>query len=471
MINKQTKIVATIASNRCEISFIKELHEAGVDVVRLNTAHQSPEESNLLIANVRKASERLAIIVDTKGPEIRTLPFEDGINATVEAGQKILVRGAIKGYSDSKHLLVNYAKLVNRVIVGATLLIDDGEIALAVIGKRNGYLVCRAESAGTIKGKKSVNIPGANLNLPSLSSKDKTFIDWAIEQKIDFIAHSFVRNAKDVLDIQKILDQKKSPIKIIAKIENQAGIDNIDRILDYAYGIMVARGDMGVEIPMEDVPAVQKELIKKCIARQKPVITATQMLHTMINNPRPTRAEVSDVANAILDGTDAVMLSGETAYGDYPVQAVKTMAQIANKFDHNKALVFGEHYHDSNKMLTYLAKSAVKIAEELKAREIIVSDLSAFSASALAAFRPTMPIFVKCADKCRVRELAITYGINAHYVEPRLFGPKLLSDMLKSLVRKEKLHRSDIVVFLSGEVGAENSGHNIEVCQVGKYIS
>ncbi|MDD4412344.1 MAG: pyruvate kinase [Patescibacteria group bacterium] len=469
MIKKQTKIVATISSENCAIDFIKKLHHEGVDVVRLNTAHQTPEESSLVVKNVRAASERLAILVDTKGPEMRTLPFENG-NLVIKKGDIIKVAGAKTGFSSEKLLLVNFHGLVEKTPKGAMILIDDGETALLVTGKKNDALLCEVQNDGVIKGKKSINIPGVELNLPSLSAKDKSFISWAIKEDIDFIAHSFVRNDKDVVAIQKMLDAKKSPIKIIAKIENQAGVDNIDKILNHAYGIMVARGDLGVEIPMEEVPFVQKMLIKKCVERQKPVITATQMLHTMIDNPRPTRAEVSDVTNALLDGTDAIMLSGETAYGKHPISAVKTMSKIAGKVDRMKSLVFNASIRDENKAIDYLSKSAVKAAEELGVEEIIVSDLSNFSVEVLSSYRPTVPLFVKCSDKKRVRELSLSYGVNAHYIEPAWFKEDLLTKVLSDLVKKQRLYPKDIIVYLSGDEKSKYTSCNMEICEVAKYI-
>lgn len=469
MINKQTKIVATISGENCEVEFIKKLHSQGVDVVRLNTAHQTTAESDKVVANVRQASERLAILVDTKGPEMRTLPFAEGVNLPVKSGDKVRLKGASSGQSSTRSVLINYPKLYHKVPLGASVLIDDGDIALEVKSKKGDHLICEALNDGVIKGKKSVNLPGVELNLPSLSAKDKDFIDWAIKAKVDFIAHSFVRNAADVLAIQKALDRHKSPIKIIAKIENRTGLDNIDKILDHAYGVMVARGDMGVEIPAEEVPMAQKELIKKCVLRGKPIITATQMLHSMINNPRPTRAEVSDIANAILDGTDALMLSGETAYGRYPEQAVKMMSKIALKFDRVKAEVFNSQIRPEKKEVDYLAKLAVKAADELKAKEIIMNDAGDGAVETIASYRPTVPVFVKCSDKARVRALALSYGVYAHHLEAKEFGPGLLRSVIKKLTAKGKLEQKDLVIYLKSDTG-EDGDLTLEICRVGKVI-
>ena len=328
MYKKQTKIVCTIAHNRCEKDFIKSLFDAGMNVARLNTAHIEIEDANYIVENIRSVSNRIGILIDTKGPEVRICNLETPL--IISKGQEIIISVS---ENPGNGFMVNYENFVNEVPIGKDLLIDDGEIHLTVDSKNNDSLVCTATNSGEIKNKKSVNVPGVNLQMPSLTKKDAEFINWASKNEVEFIAHSFVRNNEDVMAVQKILDENNSPIKIIAKIENQEGINNLESILDSTYGIMVARGDLGIEVPAEDVPNLQKMMIQTAIKRVKPVITATQMLHSMIDNPRATRAEVSDVANAIYDGTDALMLSGETAYGNYAVEAVETMSKIARKVE------------------------------------------------------------------------------------------------------------------------------------------
>ncbi|MEI6378457.1 MAG: pyruvate kinase [Candidatus Falkowbacteria bacterium] len=470
MINKQTKIVATISNKNCSVDFLRKLHDAGMDVVRLNTAHQTPEESSEVVAKVRATSQRLAIMVDTKGPEIRTRYFAEGISLPVKKGQLVKMAGSAKGESAPGLMLVDYPRFAAELSKGSQILIDDGELALEVVSKKKDHVVVKVMNEGVIKGKKSVNVPGVSLTLPSLSIKDKTFIDWAMAEKIDFIAHSFVRDDKDVLAIRKLLDAKKSPIKIIAKIENRAGVENIDKIIAVADGIMVARGDLGVEIPMEEVPFVQKLLIRKCVEQGKSVITATQMLHSMIQNPRPTRAEVSDVTNAMLDGTDAVMLSGETAYGDHALAAVRTMATIACKVDVMKSLVYSTRIRPEHRLADYLSKAAVKMAEELGAKEIILSDVSDYSAEMVASYRPSVPVFVKCVNETRARQLALSYGIYAHCLPKEEFNNGMLRKMLTDLVRKGKLKSKDLIVYLSGEQSSGLVGDQLEICQVAKYI-
>jgi pyruvate kinase len=328
---KKTKIVATISDLNCDTKLIRDLKNAGMDVVRLNTAHQTHDDTLKVVNNVRKVSEQIALLLDTKGPEIRTTEASE--NIPVAFGDRVTIKGNAEKITTRDCVFVNYKGFVKDVPVGSRILIDDGEIELIVVDKIKSELICEATNNGIISGKKSVNIPSVHVKLPTLSQKDINYIHFAIDNKLDFIAHSFVRNKNDALAVQRILDERGSDIKIIAKIENQDGVDNIDEILDHVYGIMIARGDLAVEIPQERIPVVQKMIINKCIARRKPVITATQMLHSMIHNPRPTRAEISDVANAVYDGTDAIMLSGETAYGDYPVGAVETMSNIAQEIE------------------------------------------------------------------------------------------------------------------------------------------
>jgi pyruvate kinase len=326
---KQTKIVATVSDKRCDVDFMRDLFEAGMNVVRMNSAHLAQEGFDKIVASVRAVSNRIGILMDTKGPEVRTTVCDESI--AFKTGDILKIQGAPDQKTTKEVISVNYANLAKDLKIGDVLLIDDGELEFKVIGKDANYLTIEALNDAVLGSRKSVNIPGVRISLPSLTEKDRTNILYAIENKIDFIAHSFVRTKRDVLDIQKILDAHKSPIKIIAKIENQEGVDNIDEILKVAYGIMIARGDLGIEVPQEKIPGLQRVLIRKCIAAKKPVIVATQMLHSMITNPRPTRAEVTDVANAIYYRTDAIMLSGETAYGKFPVEAVHTMSNIARE--------------------------------------------------------------------------------------------------------------------------------------------
>ncbi|MCF7795147.1 pyruvate kinase [Patescibacteria group bacterium] len=470
MIDKKTKIVATISDRKCDVKFLKQLYESGMDVVRLNTAHQEHGDALKVLKNVRKVSSRIGVLLDTKGPEMRITSMEKPIE--VKKGDLIKFKGTSKNESSSDSCLyVNYKDFVKDVPLGANILIDDGDIELKVKQKKGGYLYCETYDSGIIKSKKSINVPNAKINLPALTKKDKDFIKFSIDNDIDFIAHSFVRSKEDVLAVQKILDRHKSSIKIIAKIENKEGVDNIDEILDNVYGIMVARGDLAVEIPAEQVPLVQKNLIKKCIAKQKPIITATQMLHSMIKNSRPTRAEVSDVANAILDGTDAIMLSGETAFGDYPLASVNTMSKIAIETEKGVKLPDLIPLYQGDKTITsYLCQSAVRIAQDLDVKEIIVSSDIAFSAELIASYRGSVPVSVKCFNERRVRELSLTYGVSAHYIK-KMSKTSLLKQTLKILIDIKKIKKNDLILYLFNNLDNRSTANSIEIFKVSKYLN
>ncbi len=449
MLKKQTKIICTIAHNRCERDFIQKLYDAGMNVARINTAHVSLAEADMMLQNIRAVSEGIGLLIDTKGPEVRTCEMEDAIELaagdTVVIGDKTTPTGGF---------MVNYEDFCSEVPQGAAILIDDGETQLTVVEKKDGLLLCRAENSGVIKNRKSLNVPQVELDLPALTEKDAQFIDWATHSDIEFIAHSFVRNRDDVMAIQSILNMRKSPIKIIAKIENREGVDNLESILDVAHGAMVARGDLGIEIPAEEVPIIQKLIIKTCVRRVKPVITATQMLHSMIDNPRATRAEVSDVANAIYDGTDAVMLSGETAYGKYPIEAVTTMADIARSVEAQEApLSFTlPVLHQSEELMprNHLAKSAVAMAAAIPAKAIITSTKSGDTAQICASYRGKTPIYALSASMRTVRELSLSYGVYAQRIDIPPTTDALVKAAMKRLVDEKMIAMEDLVVFIGG---------------------
>ena len=331
---KQTKIVASISDRRCSKEFIQDLFNAGMNVVRMNTAHATPEGIREIISNVRKVSRHIGILIDTKGPEVRTTACKAPIVYKTGDVVKIFGRPEI----ESEHDIVNltYVNFADDVHEGDEILFDDGALSMRVIGINGPAVIAQVQNDGVLGSKKSVNVPGVHIDLPALTDKDIININLAIDEDIDFIAHSFVRNAADVKAVQDILDARGSDIKIISKIENQEGVDNIDEILEASYGIMIARGDLGIEVPIECIPGIQRNLIRKCVKAKKPVIVATQMLHTMRDNPRPTRAEVTDITNAIYYRTDALMLSGETATGKYPIEALKKMAHIAEQAEKDK---------------------------------------------------------------------------------------------------------------------------------------
>lgn len=458
---KKTKIIATISNNNCEPDFLASLYWAGMNAVRLNTAHQTPEEALIVIRNIRAVSDRIAILIDTKGPEIRTTDFDGKI--TVKTGDIISVKGAGPEKMSPECICVSYSDITKDVSVGNTLLIDDGEVELEVIENNQDYLVCEVKNDGVIEGRKSVNVPTVKINLPSLTSRDIEFIRFAAKNDIDFIAHSFVRNKDDVLAVQKILDEENSPIRIIAKIENREGLDNIDQILDRCYGIMVARGDLAIEVPAEQIPLQQKSLVHKCIERRKPVIIATQMLQSMVDSPRPSRAEVSDVANACLDGTDAIMLSGETAYGKYPLEAVKMMAKIAREIGQGHETFIDAPYETDQIVTSYLAKAAIKASLRLQTKAIIADSISGRTIRSMAAYRGKSPIFAQCYSGRVVRQLAISYGIVPHYIKEDLTSHEFLQKTLTRLLNEGRFEEDDLITVLAGHFGAESGASYIEI--------
>ncbi|NDV77524.1 pyruvate kinase [Dysgonomonas sp. 511] len=477
MTQKKTKIVATISDLRCDVDFLRSLYNEGINVVRMNSAHMTEEGFVQVMTNVRAVSPHIGIMMDTKGPEIRTTKTATDAKIAVKTGDKIKVVGDLDFLSTQEQIGVSYPSIVADVPVGSMLLIDDGETALKVVDKTAEYLLCEVQNDGTIGSRKSVNIPGVSVNLPSITAKDKRSIEIAIANKADFIAHSFVRHKQDVLDVQKILDEHNSPIKIIAKIENQEGVDNIDEIFETAYGVMVARGDLGIEVPQENIPAIQRLLIRKAVEYKKPVIVATQMLHTMIENPRPTRAEVTDIANAVYYGTDAVMLSGETAYGKYPVEAVRAMAQICATTEQSKLdekaipVPFKDSEYDTT---SFLAKQAVKAATQLGISGIITDSYTGRTARTIAAFRSKCPVYAMCCSEEVARQLSVCYGVEATYQEStgytthkhKEYFLKALNGLLdRGLIKKE-----DQVAYLSGSFGEGKGTSFLEINQVGRVV-
>lgn len=464
---KLTKIVATISDKRCEPEFLKRLYRAGMNVVRLNTAHQTHDDALKVIESVREVSNKIGILLDTKGPEIRTTAATDKI--PVKSGDFIKMKGDPNGISSSEMVCVSYPDFARDIPDGSIILIDDGDIELRAVKHEADYVICEVRNEGYIKGRKSVNIPSVHIKLPSLSEKDKGFIRFAIEQDLDFIAHSFVRNKEDVKAVQDILDEQNSKIKIIAKIENQEGVDNIDEILDVVHGVMVARGDLAIEVPRERIPAIQKMIIRRCMEKRKVVITATQMLHSMIDNPRPTRAEVSDIATAIYDGTDAVMLSGETAYGKYPEEAVKVMTSVAKEVEQNK-----KPYADdlaivalSSEVSGWLCQSAVEAATKLNTQAIVADTTSGRTIRNLAGFRGNRPIFAMAYSRHTMRVLSLSYGVHVNYIERRNTPDEFMCAGLAKLVEREYLKNDDPIVVIAGSFGKGTGASFIEIGKVG----
>ncbi len=468
--DKATKIVATISDKRCEVDFLSALYKEGMNVVRMNSAHLEREGFLKIINNVRAVSKHIALLIDTKGPEIRTTVVSDE-DIQIKNGDLIKIKGDPNSACKPGEIYVSYPHFVRDLQVDDEILIDDGEIDLKVESKDKEYVYCIAQNDGILGSRKTVNVPGVRINLPSITEKDKRNILFAIEQDLDFIAHSFVRNKQDLIDIQKILDEHESQIKIIAKIENQEGVDNIDEILDHAYGVMIARGDLGIEVAQEKIPGIQRKLIRKCVRARKPVIVATQMLHSMIHNPRPTRAEVTDVANAIYYRTDALMLSGETAQGKYPIEAVRTMANIAKESEKTKLLENDIPVPIASKDVTsFLCNAAVDSSHKLKTQAIITDTYSGRTARYLAAYRGIVPIMAICYQERPTRELALSYGVFPFYQEGTGNTQQYFIEALQHLIEWDWIQRDNVVCYLSGSFPDEFGTTFLEINQVGKIL-
>lgn len=413
---KKTKIVCTLGPASDSEEVLTQLVQNGLNVCRFNFSHGSHEEQKARMDTAKKVREKLnlpiALLLDTKGPEIRTGNFADPEVLLEQGSQFIITMDEVLGTKEK--CTVSYKGLINDVKVGDTILIDDGLVGLRVTEIKDQDIICVVENSGIVKNHKGVNLPGVKINLPALTEKDISDIEFGIEQGIDFIAASFVRKASDVLAIREILENNNAThIQIISKIENQEGVENLDEILQVSDGLMVARGDLGVEVPTEEIPIIQKNMIKKCNELGKPVITATQMLDSMIRNPRPTRAEVTDVANAIYDGTDAIMLSGETAAGKYPVEAVKVMASIAKRIE--ETLDYEELLKASNlkgsTVTDAISYATCTTAVELNASAIVTSTSSGHTARMVSKFRPKTPIVAATDSEVTKRQLSLSWGV------------------------------------------------------------
>ena len=468
MINdvKRTKIVCTLGPASEKEETLRELIKSGLNVCRMNFSHGSHEEHKGRIDLVKKVREELgqptAILLDTKGPEIRTGQF-DAPEVLLEEGQTFTI--TMKDVMGNKEMCtVSYKGLAKDVEPGNTILIDDGLVGLKVKEVNGDDIVCIVENSGIVKNHKGVNVPGVKVNLPAITEKDRSDIEFGIEQGIDFIAASFVRKVSDVLAIRKILEENNATdIKIISKIENQEGVDNLDEIIAVSDGIMVARGDLGVEIPTEEIPVVQKLMIKKCNEAGKPVITATQMLDSMMRNPRPTRAEVTDVANAIYDGTDAIMLSGETAAGKYPVEAVKTMATIAKRTE--ETINYNENLRDkalsAANVTDAISYATCTTAIDLNAKAILSATSSGHTARMVSKFRPQCPIVATTDNERVMRQLSLTWGVLPTISSNGKNTDEVIDNAINAGKEKNYLAEGDLVVITAGVPVATSGTTNL----------
>ena len=466
---KQTKIVASISDLRCDVDFLRELYRSGVNVMRINTAHATPEGIRKVINNIREVSNYLAIIIDTKGPEIRTTAVEEHIY--FQTGDKVKICGNTSEITTRECVNVSYTNFIHDLKIGNDVLFDDGELSMKIVDKTDDALYAVVQNDGRLGSRKSVNVPGVHIELPALTEKDKANIKIAIEEDIDFIAHSFVRNKDDVKSVQDILDEYGSDIKIISKIENQEGVDNIDEIIEASYGIMIARGDLGIEVPIENIPGIQRRIIRKCVIASKPVIVATQMLHTMIKNPRPTRAEVTDIANAIYYRTDALMLSGETASGKYPIEAVKIMASIAEQAENDKLRENDiEIPLRENSVTEFLAKNAIKATEILGAKGIITDSNTGKTARILSSYRGPNPVVALCYKEKTMRRLALSYGIIPIYQQDKKELHEQYTAALEMLLQKGFVCMEDKIAYLGGSFGEKKGTTFLEINNVKDVI-
>lgn len=475
---RKTKIVCTIGPSSESLENTKKLIKAGMNVARLNFSHGDFEEHGNRIINIRKANVELgtsvAILLDTKGPEIRLGKLKEEPIELNQGETITLTTEEILG--DRNRIPVTYSNLPNDLSVGSTVLIDDGLIGLTVEEINGTEILCRIVNSGPIKSKKGVNVPGVKISLPGITEKDANDIVFGIEQGVDFIAASFVRKASDVLEIRELLERHNaSHIQIISKIENQEGVDNLDEILEVSDGLMVARGDLGVEIPAEEVPLVQKNMIKKCNRVGKPVITATQMLDSMQRNPRPTRAEASDVANAIFDGTDAIMLSGETAAGRYPVESVQTMSRIAERAEGSLEYreIFTKQANAQQTTVTEAISQAVaNSALDLQAKAIITSTQSGFTARMVSKYKPKSPIIAVTTDERVMRRLSLIWGVRAVLGPEADTTDEMFENAVKGGMSTGLLSLGDTVVITAGvPVGRSGTTNLIKIHHIGELLA
>ncbi len=452
---KNTKIVATIGPSSDSVEMINKLYKSGMNVARLNFSHGNHEYFTKVISNIRKVSDRIAILLDTKGPEIRTGEIKGG-EIEYKDNQKLLITN--KEYEgDKSKLSISYNNL-NKLKKGDLLLIDDGFIELIVIKKEKGNILTKVINGGVLGSKKTVSIQGHNVEIPFLSKKDKEDIKFGIKQNVDFVAASFVREKKDIEEILSLINKYKSSVRIISKIEHVKAVENFEEIIYKSSGVMIARGDLGVEVPLEDVPMIQKKLITKCNELGKPVIVATQMLESMKSSPRPTRAEVSDVVQAILQGADALMLSGETANGKYPIDAIETMSIIIKKYENsidNK--ITGEFYNknDKSKYETslFVTRAVYESTNFLNIKAILTPTESGFTARKVSRFKPKCLIYAVTHNMTVLRQLQLSWGVYPIFTKNKYKDhKKMINGMISECYNKKLLEKKDNIVITSGDI-------------------
>ena len=471
---RKTKIICTLGPSTDKGDVLRDLIANGMNVARFNFSHGSYEEHGSRLAKLKALREELgkpvAALLDTKGPEIRLKEFKNGVEM-LEAGQTFtLTTREVEGTKEI--CSVTYKDLPQDVQPGGTIMLDDGLIMLHIEQVTDTDIICTVLNSGKIKTKKGVNVPGVHLSMPYLSQKDREDIIFGVQNGFDFIAASFVRTAQDVYDIRNLLNEYDSNIRIIAKIENREGVNNIDSILSAADAVMVARGDLGVEIDFTELPGIQKDIIDRSFSFGKPIVTATQMLDSMMVNPRPTRAEISDVANAIYDGTSAIMLSGETAAGDYPVEALKTMSAIAERTENEEHYRPQRHAEIQISVSDATAHAACLTAKDVNAAAIVTVSESGNTARLLSKYRPKQPIIACVMDEQVQRQLSLSWGITSLLMGPAHSTDELI-EMSTALAEKNGyLHNGELAVVTAGvPVGVSGTTNMIKIHMVGNCLA
>lgn len=475
---RKTKIICTLGPATADDEILKQLMLEGMNVARLNFSHGDHVQHGKTLERIRRMRDELdlpvAALLDTKGPEIRVKSFKEG-KINIERGQQFtLTTREVEGTEEI--VSITYADLPRDVVKGMKILIDDGLIELDVVDVTDTDIVCIAENGGAISNNKGVNVPNAKLSMPFISQKDYEDIVFGIEENVDFIAASFTRTAEDIRKIREIMAKHNCDnIRIIAKIENMQGVENIDEIIEEADGIMVARGDMGVEIPLEEVPVLQKIIIKKCVAAGKIVITATQMLDSMMKNPRPTRAEAADVANAIYDGTSAIMLSGETAAGAYPVEALKTMAKIAERAEGDinyRARFEANRTNVKPDVTTAISHATCTTALDLDAAAIITVTSSGKTANMLSKYRPGCPIIGCTPNATTLRQMSLVWGVTPLFIPEHQNTRDLFNAAVSAANKAGYVEKGEIVAITAGvPIGVVGTTNLLKVQVVGEYHS
>ena len=471
---KNTKMICTIGPKSEPKEMLSKLVDAGMNCIRCNFSHGDHAEQKNRMDLIREINKEkgthVAILLDTKGPEIRTHLFENG-GVELVAGQTVRVAmNEVLGTAEK--FSITYPGLINDVVVGGTILVDDGYVELTVteLDTANQEIVCTVKNSAFVKDRRGINVPGAKLNMEFISEKDRADMIFGCEMQVDYIAASFVRRAEDVLAIREIFaEQGNTHTQIIAKIENQEGVDNMDSILEVVDGIMVARGDLGVEVPAEDVPLIQKEIIAKCNAAGKIVVTATQMLESMQKNPRPTRAEVSDVANAIFDGTDAIMLSGESAAGQYPLEAVETMARIARRteqaLDHQE-IIARAMASSSRDVASAMGLAVADTVEDLGAQAVIACTQSGATARAISKYRPSAPVIAATSCEKTATSLALYWGVQPVVVAETANTDELLKTAATVATEVAGLEAGETAVVTAGLPAGEGNTNLMHIHEV-----